>query len=81
MKLEDEIAKIVKSEDGMRKIAKIIRGQQNEVVQLNATLKAIEEILDGKETSDFMLSFPVVRKVNDLISHNKENAYYAGLVG
>jgi hypothetical protein len=68
MKLEDEIAKIMEITDGLRKTAEIIRGQQ-------------EELLGGKEVSDFMLSFSVVRKVDDLIKHNEENAYYAGLVG
>ena len=32
MKLEAEIAKIVERADGIRKIAEIIRGQQNEIV-------------------------------------------------
>ena len=41
MKLEAEIAKIIKSADGVRKIAEIIRGQQKEVVEANAMLEAV----------------------------------------
>lgn len=67
MKLEDKIAKIVERADGMRKIAETIRGLENEAVQANAMLEAIEEILDGKEVSDFMLSFGVIRRVADLV--------------
>ena len=40
---------------------------ENEVVQSNALLEAIEDILNGESTSDFMLSFPVVRRVEYLM--------------
>lgn len=67
MKLEDEITKIIERADGIRKIAEIIRGQQNELVQANAMLESIDELISGKEVSDFMLSFPLVRNVSDIV--------------
>lgn len=43
-----------------------VRSLENENILLNALLESIEEILDGKEVSDFILSFPVVKRVHDL---------------
>ena len=37
----------------------------NDYVSQGAILEAIEMILDGNEPSDFMLSFPIVRKAFD----------------
>ena len=38
----------------------------NNYVSQGAILEAIEIILDGSEPSDFMMSFPIVRKVFDM---------------
>lgn len=73
MKLEDEIAKIIERADGIRKIAEIIRGQQNEVVQANAQLESISDLLRGKPVSEFMKSFSIVRQVDDLIQRLNNN--------
>lgn len=35
----------------------------NNICVKNAILQAISEALDGREPSDFMLSFPIVRRV------------------
>ena len=43
------------------------RKLENEVILANSMLEAIEEILDGKEVSAFMLSFPLVRQIDDLM--------------
>lgn len=67
MKLEDKIAKIVERADGMRKIAETIRSLESQLVETNALLEAISDLLAGKGTSDFLLSFPVVRGVADLV--------------
>lgn len=72
MKLEDKIAKIVERADGMRKIAEIIRVLENQLVESNTVLEAISDLLDGKEVSDFMLSFPIVRQIDDLIVDSDE---------
>lgn len=39
---------------------------KSELAEVHAILEAIQDALDGKEPSDFMLSFPVVRQVQDL---------------
>ena len=44
----------------------------NGYVSQGAILEAIEIILDGSEPSDFMLSFPVVRKVFDAMCAKKD---------
>lgn len=38
----------------------------NMMVQMGAIIESIQDILDGKEVSDFMISFPIVRAVWDL---------------
>lgn len=73
MKLEAEITKIIERADGVRKIAEIIRGQQNEIVQANAIIEAIEKLVSGMEVSEFMLSFPVVRRLKDLLDDFTES--------
>lgn len=45
---------------------------ENELVLANSILESIEEILEGKEVSDFALSFPIVRTVMDLYESKKE---------
>ena len=67
MKLE-AVRDIIKYRaDSVRKITEIIRGQQNELVQANAILESIDELISGKEVSAFMLSFPLVRNVSDIV--------------
>ena len=43
---------------------------KNDLVLAEATLETIAQILDGVEPSDFMLSFPLVRKVWDKVNEN-----------
>jgi len=45
---------------------------QNHYVMIASRWEAICYILEGKEPSDFMLSFPEVREVFDLINLKKE---------
>ena len=51
-----------------------LRHLESDYVYLDALMAAIDWALDGKELSDFMLSFPIVRRVYDLVclSKNKE---------
>lgn len=42
------------------------RDKENELIMIAARWEAVCEALEGKEPSDFMLSFPEVRKVWDL---------------
>jgi hypothetical protein len=43
-----------------------IKMLENDLVMTNSILESIEDILNGKEPSDFMLSFGIVRDVFDL---------------
>jgi len=43
-----------------------MKPMNNDFVMVMAILEAIDDILDGKEVSDFMLSFPIVRRVAGL---------------
>jgi hypothetical protein len=40
--------------------------QENQLIMANSLLEWIEMILNGEELADFALSFPIVRRVNDL---------------
>ncbi len=72
MTLKQKVEEVLKQDGGTQKIADTIRGLENELIQSNAVLESIEELLDGKEVSDFMESFPVVRRVADLIRPKHE---------
>ena len=43
-----------------------VRRMENDLVTALALLEWIQTVLDGKEVSDFALSFPIVREVSDL---------------
>ena len=45
----------------------ITREKENELLMIATRWEAICDLLDGKEVSEFDLSFPEVRKVADLI--------------
>ena len=49
-----------------------LRNLESDYVYLGALMDAVGLALDGKEPSDFMLSFPVVRRVYDLVCLSKE---------
>ena len=51
-------------------VGEIKRQYKNEVVMQNMLLDSIQRIIDGKEVSDFELSFPIIQSVADL--KNKE---------
>lgn len=66
---EDEYQALAKHLENLHITAEqisLLRDLKNELTQSNAVLEAINQILDGGEPSDFMLSFPMVRKVWDL---------------
>jgi len=50
--------------------AEAYRECQNDLLIANSILEAINEALNGNEPSDFMLSFPIVRKAWDLYCEN-----------
>ena len=43
--------------------------REPELVEIAARWEAICELLDGKEVSDFMLSFPEVHQVSDMVGY------------
>lgn len=43
-----------------------VRGLENQLYLMGSQLEWIEAILDGKEVSDFAMSFPIVRRVWEL---------------
>ena len=43
--------------------------EYSELISIAARWEAICELLDGKEVSDFMLSFPEVRQVSDMVGY------------
>ena len=43
------------------------RSLENQLVQQEAVLEWIEDILAGREVSEFALSFPVVLQIHDLV--------------
>ena len=50
-----------------------LRNLESDYVYLDALMDAVGLVLDGKEPSDFVLSFPIVRRVYDLVlSKDKE---------
>jgi hypothetical protein len=53
----------------LRHFEKLRREIANEIVEMNAIIESIEDILDGKEVSDFMESFPIIRKLVDMQTH------------
>ena len=49
----------------IKRLQQAFRQLENDYILQGSLLEAIEQILDGHEPSDFMLSFPLVRKVFD----------------
>lgn len=49
-----------------------LRALQNQFTELMAVQTWIEEVVDGKEVCDFALSFPIVRKIVDLVARAKD---------
>ena len=45
--------------------------EYSELIEIAARWEAICELLDGKEVSDFMLSFPEVRQVSDMVGYGR----------
>ena len=46
-------------------LIKKVRALENAYIEQGVLLEAIETILDGKEPSDFEMSYPIVRRVYD----------------
>lgn len=46
--------------------------EKNDLILIAARWKAICDILDGNEVSDFMLSFHEVRQIADLVDNAEE---------
>ena len=51
-----------------KKRQEIINDWENEAIMANMILGAIEVALDGREPSDFEMSFPIVRQVYESIN-------------
>ena len=51
------------------------REEENQLIEIAARYEAMCQALDGEEPSDFMLSFPEVRRVWDLVALNKGHVY------
>ena len=51
----------------IKDLKKQLRDKDNQLLLLETLLESIEKIIDGKQVSDFELSFPIVRKVDDLV--------------
>lgn len=49
----------------------IDKAEYNELLMIASRWEAIYDILEGKEVSDFMLSFPEVRQIADLYDASK----------
>jgi hypothetical protein len=45
----------------------VTKEEEAELVMIASRWEAICELLEGKEVSDFMLSFPEVRKIADAV--------------
>ena len=56
-----------------------IRLLENDYILQGSVLEAIEQILDGQEPSDFMLSFPLVRKAWDVVCARKDCKQQPGI--
>jgi len=57
---------------GIKSLKMQLKQLLNDYVSQGAILEAIEQVLDGQEPSDFMLSFPIVRRVWDVIQTGKK---------
>lgn len=63
--------KILK-EDAELFIANIHNDLTNKLVEQGAILECIEDILAGREVSDFALSYPMIRQIQDLKDQVRE---------
>jgi hypothetical protein len=52
----------------------LLRTYKNEIVTMGSIIEWIGDILDGKEVSDFGLSFPIVRRVYEQLSKGKSHS-------
>ena len=50
----------------LRHLSKDVRALENAYIEQGSILEWIQMILDGKEVSEFALSFPIVQQVWDL---------------
>lgn len=58
---------------GIEKEIEMNREKENELLLIACRWEAINNILNGKEPSNFMILFPEVRKVFDLYHLAKQN--------
>nr|MBC8360919.1 hypothetical protein [Candidatus Desulfatibia profunda] len=64
---------LMKKDTEIKNLTAKLRNIESDYVYLGALMDAVGLALDGEEPSDFMLSFPIVRRVYDLVlSKNKE---------
>ena len=66
------IAKIADKDAEIKRLEAEKRNLDNNCVELNAILEAVYDVLDGKEPSDFMQSYPAVDSVWRLEARCKE---------
>ena len=48
------------------------RTEENKLIEVASRWESMCDLLDGKEVSDFMLSFPEVRQLADLIQSSQQ---------
>ena len=51
------------------------REEENQLIFIAARWEAVCDVLDGEEVSDFMMSFPEVRRVRDFVELQKGKKY------
>ena len=51
------------------------REEENQLIEIAARWEAVCDVLDGEDVSDFMMSFPEVRQVADLVALQKGKTY------
>ena len=58
--------------DEIRRLKLKIRTLENECVLQQTLLGTIAEMLEGREPSDFLMSFPVIREIWEKLNEKKE---------
>ena len=51
------------------------REEENQLIEIAARWEAVCAVLDGEVVSDFMMSFPEVRRVADLVALQSGKTY------
>lgn len=65
------IAEMNRTEKERDKALSELRKSESAYVELAAIIESVENVFEGKSVSDFMESFPLVRKAMDMARPNK----------